>query len=203
MKISFSNCRSKRHRCRNAFTLIEMIVIITMLTSLIALTGTTFSLLMRSEKLVTQSLITERITARLAEHFRNDVHESKIGTLVESTTTTGQELLLGDDGGTRIRYLITKEGIARFTVHQGKIVARDDFRLPDCHSTFAKGPESDSLLRSLTIKRSGPIMTRHAHAPKTLRALEIEAFLDRRSRPLLSTADRDSQATTEATEARQ
>ena len=55
---------------RRGVSLIEMVVVISMMTVVIGLVGMTFHLLLRSEKLVSQSFVTERTISRLAVQFR-------------------------------------------------------------------------------------------------------------------------------------
>ena len=167
---------------RQGFTLIELVIVMSMFATATTLTGMTFFLLMKSEKLVSQSFIMERTIARLAERFREDVHRSQKADLnvVDETSDSPNQMTFVDSEGLRIRYRTTKGGIARLTLNDETIFARDDFHLPDCHSSLAKGTESDLLLCRLIIERPGVTITRNAQAPHPLRSLDIRAHLNRR-----------------------
>ncbi len=167
---------------RQGFTLIELLIVMSMFATATMLTGMTFFLLMKSEKLVSQSFVTERTIARLAERFREDVHRSQKADLnvVDETSGSPNQLTLVDSEGRQIRYRSTKGGIARLTLNDETIFARDDFQLPDCHSSLARGTESDPLLCRLIIQRPGVTITRNAQAPHPLRSLDIRAHLNRR-----------------------
>ena len=69
----------KKRRKRSGVSLIELLASIAMLTTLLVLTGTTFHLLFRADKSVSQSFVTERSISRLAVQFRDDVHQSESG----------------------------------------------------------------------------------------------------------------------------
>ena len=169
-------------RHRQGFTLIELLIVMSMFATATMLTGMTFYLLMKSEKLVSQSFTTERTIARLAERFREDVHRSQTADLnvVDETSGSLNQLTLVDSEGQRIRYRTTRGGVARLALNEETIFARDDFHLPDCHSNLAKGTESDPLLYRLIIQRPGVTITRNAQAPHPLRSLDIRAHLNRR-----------------------
>jgi hypothetical protein len=102
-----------------------------------------------------------------------------MGKVISESPDVANELLLEDDQGTRLRYQVTKEGVVRFLVDGGKTMARDDFRLPDCHISLTAGDESDSMFRTLTIERPMATITRNSRAPKPLRSLKIQAQLNR------------------------
>ncbi|MEI8017920.1 MAG: prepilin-type N-terminal cleavage/methylation domain-containing protein, partial [Schlesneria sp.] len=118
---------------RRGVSLIEMVVVISMLTVVIGLVGMTFHLLLRSEKLVTQSFVTERTISRLAIQFRDDVHQSETGVLTGGTENDKPTLTLGNTSGSQIRYLVTADGLVRLLETHDRVTARDDFRLPDCN----------------------------------------------------------------------
>ncbi len=158
-----------------------------MLSVVLSLTGMTFYLLMRSERLVTQSFVTERTISRLAVLFRDDVHQSETGTVIEPTEALPNELALETASGIRVRYRVTKQGVARLLLEQDEIVSRDDFRLPECNVQIAAEDQSALGLRILEIKRPTTTVTKNSHAPRPLRTLAIQAYLNRRQPALAQT----------------
>jgi prepilin-type N-terminal cleavage/methylation domain-containing protein len=173
---------------RDGFTLIELLVVITMMGAMLSLVGMTFYLLMRSEKLVSQSFVTERSIARLACQFRDDVHQSESREVVPESSQAAAQLLLKSAGKLRVRYRVTKDGIARQVVEGDVTVSREDFRLPDCRVRFVDPNEAAELRCELDIERSLAMVTRPSQAHLPLRSLRIQAYLNRQ-RPIVRRAD--------------
>lgn len=170
-----------KHSRRCGYTLIEMVVVISMLTTLFGIMGVTFNLLLRMDKAVLQGFVTERTISRLAILFRDDIHQATEGIVVEETELTLQPRSMGRDAGVSVRYVVTDQGVTRLTRDQGAVVARDDFVLPDCEITFVSGEGDEAQRRVLSIRRpaASPLGKRHEYAP--LRQLNIEAYLSKPS----------------------
>lgn len=170
-----STSLATRNALRQGYSLIELVVVMSMLSVLLALTGTTFYFLMRSEKSVTQSLVTERSVSRLANQFRDDVHQSirceQAGGVGEKKT----ELTLKTDDQHQVQYRTTKGGLTRYQVEAGNAVAREDYRLPECEIHFESDGESNPTLCTLVIQRPGAVMMRTPRGAIPLRALKIQA----------------------------
>jgi hypothetical protein len=180
--LATSNRSASDNSRRRGVSLIELIVVIGMLSSIFSLTGVTFHLLFRTGKGVAQSFVTERSLSRLAVQFRDDVHQAETGVITGGSDGTRIELSLGDASGVRVRYVVTSEGLARLLVEQGNIVARDDFRLPECRISLSVGQEPDAALRTLTIERHGASLTQQQSTHRPYRELAIEAYLNRQPR---------------------
>ncbi len=186
-----------RKHTRRGVSLIEMVVVISMLTVVIGLVGMTFHLLMRSEKLVSQSFVTERTISRLAIQFRDDVHQSETGVLSNGSESDEPALTLATGSGIQIRYLINSDRLARLVVTHDQITARDDFRLPDCQISVSSGEDRESSLRRLEIKRPGAVLVKNHQEAAPLKALKIDAHLKRNDRQASATTDISSKSTTE------
>lgn len=169
--------RSIQLSLRQGFTLIELLVAISIFYVIASLTGMTFYLLTRSERLVSQSFVIELTTTRLAEKFREDVHRSKTADVVHDESKTLVQLNLADSFNRTIQYRITKTGVARSEMKGDTVVHRDDFLFPDCQTDLVIDKELSPNVCQLLIKRPGVQMTRNPHAPKPLRTLEIRARL--------------------------
>ena len=126
--------RSSAGECvsRRGYTLVEMVVVISMLTMIISLAGMTFHLLLRTDKAVLQASVTERTISRLAILFREDVHRAETGVIDTQEEQTPQRLSLEVPGRDPVRYVVTEAGIVRLTLEHGAVIARDDFVLPEC-----------------------------------------------------------------------
>lgn len=164
---------------RAGVSLIELLVCISLMVTILALTGKTFHLLFRADKSVTQSFVTERAITRLSIQFRNDVHQAATGTIPVDSTSAGKELLLIDSGAGRVKYVVTKEGLARLVVDGETVTAREDYRLPDCEVRFASGGEADSTWRTLIIERPGSVITKNIVTVNPVRAITVQASLNR------------------------
>lgn len=179
---------------RDGVAILELLAVISMLAVVMSITGMIFHLLMRSEKLVTQSFVTERAISRIAIQFRNDVHLSTLGTLSSRSNGTPDELALGDDGTTRVKYRVTREGLTRLQFDRDGVTVREDFRLPECQVRLTPGTETDPTLRTLVIARPGAAITRNPSAPRPLRALEIHARLGRYKSAISLNSSRPAEA---------
>ena len=175
------NQTSHRQRIssRRGVTLIELVVALTMFSFMMTLSGMTFHLLMRSEKMVSQSFVTERALSKLAIDFRDDVHRAKSGTMPASEGASIQQLDLDFTDGTSARYLIDKNRVTRSLMKADTLTAREDFRLPDCQIRFAPVIDSDPRVRRLIIERPAPTMTRNSRAPQPKRPIVMDAYLGR------------------------
>ena len=185
---------------RSGVSLIEVMVVITFLTLLMSLTGMTFHLLFRSEKLVTQSFVTERAISQLSIQFRNDVHLSESGVVTSDSAAETAELLLSLPDGLTIHYLAKRAALIRLQKEGERIVTREDYRLTDCRPVLLAGPDSDVSLRTLLIARPGATIVQKEHQPLPLRSLRIEARLNRLSGNRSTRSNDGTQASPETTE---
>ena len=186
------------HR-RRGVSLIEMVVVISMMTVVIALVGMTFHLLIRSEKMVSQSFLTERTISQLAVQFRDDVHRSETGVITGGSERDQPELVLGNANGIKIRYAVTADGLVRLIVTDCQVTARNDFRLPDCRVSFSSGPDDESSLRRLVIERPGAVLVKKHQESVPFRAMKIDAHLKPKDRLVTATTKVDNNSTAEKT----
>ena len=161
------------------FTLIEIMVVISIATLMISLVGMTFHMILRSEKLVSQSLVTERTISNLANQFRSDVHESEDGIVTADESQQNFELALGDSAHVRVRYRASPAGLIRVVMEGDDVVSREDYRLPECRILIEGGPESNPRLRSIVIRRPSATVVQKEQAPRPVRAIPIEAYLQK------------------------
>ena len=163
---------------RQGFTLIELVVVIVMLTVMLSLAGTTFYLLLRAEKGVSQSFVTERTISKLAIQFRDDVHQAGISEWSGDQAAMTQTLTLKNDRGNTIVYKVTPNVLSRIHFEHDVILGREDFLLPECEILFEKDNGGVGSLRSLVIQRPGAMVIKNQQLPQPLRPLRIEAHLN-------------------------
>ena len=164
---------------RRGYSLVEMVVVMSMLTMIISLAGMTFHLLLRTDKSVLQGFVTERTISRLAILFREDVHQADTGVIEAEVEQAPQRISLEAPGRNPVRYVVTDEGVVRLTLEHGSVVARDDFVLPECEVTLTAGDVDDAALRTLMIERPVASLVGKRQEQALRRQLKIEAYLHR------------------------
>jgi prepilin-type N-terminal cleavage/methylation domain-containing protein len=169
--------RSDPSPARRGVSLIEMVVVISMLTVMISLAGMTFHLLLQSEKQVTQSFVTERVVSQLAVQFRDDAHQSTSAAVTTDPDSATSKMEFGRSSGTWCRYLSTAEGVTRLLLKDESVVSREDYRLPDCLISFAAGEGTGTSIRTLLIDRPGIRLVKKERMPSPRRLLRIDAHL--------------------------
>ena len=175
---SFRSLLSPQVQGRNAFTLVELMVVVSMLGALMILIGAVFSLLMRSEKTAMQSVLMERTISRLSEQFRKDVHETTSFVCGPGNGGEFAELSLTRGANGAIRYRVGKNGIERQLISQNSVTARDTFVLADCQSHFEQGNGTGATMLSIVVLRPGALLQRTPHAPIPRRRMEIQAHIN-------------------------
>ena len=197
MVTTIRRAQSGTHK-RRGVSLIEMLVVISMMTIVIGLVGMTFHLLLRSERLVAQSFVTERTISRLAIQFRDDVHQSETGVLTGGSENDKPALTLGNTSGNQIRYVVIAEGLVRLLETHDRVTARDDFRLPECHISIFAGSDGESSLRRLVIERPGAALVKKHQEAVPLRAMQIDAYLTRKDRLVNEKSNVEMKSATES-----
>ncbi|MEK6235395.1 MAG: prepilin-type N-terminal cleavage/methylation domain-containing protein [Planctomycetales bacterium] len=140
-------------RSRAAFTLIEMLVVTSVLAVLMVIGC---GLLHAMAKLdgawrdgMTESLVLDRLT----EQFRRDVHLSVSATTSDDDDKPPQLLLTARDGKT-VAYESESNGILRVERRGDAITARETYRLPSCQSArFTVSSDADQPSAALVMRR--------------------------------------------------
>jgi type II secretory pathway component PulJ len=140
---------------RRGKSLIELVVVMTVVATVLLLVGRVLVGLFRVEDRATQALLVGHTLDRLASRLRADVRGA-----------TTAEIDAADDGGTRVRlalpsgesiaYVVEDDGVSR-TVGRGEAtVARDTFRLPGRAVRFEIVERGDTRLLRLTVLPGDP-----------------------------------------------
>lgn len=170
-------------RPRRGFTLLGVLVVITLASTFLALTGPVFHRLFLAQADILRQAQRDQSLMRLGQVFRDDVHEaSRFAELVEPAGLLLQGFAAPDR---EIRYRVDREGVRREVLEKGETVTQDLFRLSPCSARLTVLPaevagNSVGLVQlMLECPRSG--MTRStSHQP--VRDLRITAEVGRNAR---------------------
>jgi hypothetical protein len=133
---------------RRGKSLIEMLVIISVLSVVMSLAGGTLILLLRCERQVKRDLDQERSLVRLGQQFRADAHAA-------TGAEVGPACVLKLAGGQTIRYAAGNAGVTREVMDGEKVEHRDQFALPaPADVRFESPAEASGKLVRLLIQPS-------------------------------------------------
>lgn len=165
---------------RGGVSLIEVVVVMTMISFVFLCIGTTVHLLLRTEKVVSQSVVMERTISRLGNLFRDDMHRSEKVVEIPGAdgSTTELRLVAGDQE--RVRYRIAAGQVTREVIDDDATVMRDDFRLPDCRVRIRHERQEKAESYALLLERPRAGAQKNPESPIPLRILPIEANLNSR-----------------------
>ena len=176
---------------RRGVSLVELMVVISVITILFSMVGVVFHRLFQSEQVSMRAALTERTISRLSDHFRRDVHaamtamhamraeagkESPLSLVLKTSPNAGVE---GSDPMTVV-YSIDDGEVIREAFVDGRTASREVYRLPECQMRFpASTNEVTVEMVSLVIERQGSTVTPQPQAVRPRRSLVIEAALGR------------------------
>ena len=141
--------RSARPRSASGKSLVEVMVVVTIVSIILAACTTTLAALMHVERQFRRDAEQTTTLARLAARIRSDAHQA-------TALQAGDACVLSMPGGEAIHYAADGRAIIR-EVHRGMTVEhRDAFRLPgDADIAFEAVEQSGGKLLRLTIRGSG------------------------------------------------
>lgn len=163
---------------RRGKSLVEMLVVITLLGGLAGTSGTVIHRLMRAEQAVHADLVWQRSVNDLAEQFRADVHAATEAALIDEGN--GLRLTLPD--GT-VTYAISRHGIGRIGEANGKDARSQEYRLEESGVKFTTEAAVERTWATVSIPRTQAALTRSAIADTVMPRVEIRAVLGRRNAP--------------------
>lgn len=116
-----------RNRQRSGYTLVEMVVAMSLILVLMTVSGTLFVALTRSERNAQRSAAAQQTISQLDGLFRRDVHQARSATIAQDER--GQPVLtLSLPGNATVRYAAEDSQLTRLAVTDGR-THRDDFRI--------------------------------------------------------------------------
>lgn len=173
---------------RRGASLIELMVVVSIITILFSMVGVVFHRLFLSEQLAMRAALTERTVSRLADQFRRDVHSATTATFIENEAGLASSLVLmssrdtvaGASTPANVVYSIHKGDVLRELIADGKATSREFYRLPECQMRLATSTDEAKVeMVSLAIERQGSTVTPQPQAARPRRSLAIEAALGR------------------------
>lgn len=192
---------------RRGASLVELMVVISMLTVVLGMVGVLFHRLFQAELIAAKTTVTEVTTMRLADQFRRDIHEAI--TVKRSGGSDGTPATLelnGRDDTMTVLYMAAVNKVQREVKQQQAIVARETYRLPGCRVTFPKpeaatpangdAPMQQPAMVTLYLERPHATVSASNQAKLPLRGIVIDAELgrDHRLAASISRAPRDEEA---------
>jgi type II secretory pathway pseudopilin PulG len=142
---------SKRCHVRHgAFTLIEALVMIALLTAATTVSLSLLSHLVKITDKTTKQSLTIREVARLADRLRDETHRSQVATLERDA----MKLVLASPDGRKSEFELRADGVI-FRSQQGMAVANDRFQIePNAAWRFIK-QEQESFVSLVLRPASG------------------------------------------------
>ena len=166
---------------RSGFTLVEMLVVLSVAAVMLGVSVSTIHLLLDAEREAARSVRFNTSVARLAQAFRSDIHASRHVELPASEAGKPIVLVATADGG-QIRYELDEHLATRIETEGGRQVHREVYYFP-LHSRMRFEHQPDQKLVRLEIDMAAGVSGTRAvpsavsDGPK--RQLAIEAALGR------------------------
>ncbi len=167
---------------RRGKSLVEMLVVITLLGGLIATSGTVIHRLMRAERAVSADLVWQRNVTELAEQFRADVHAATNAVVIEDGN--GLNLTLPDGA---VTYAISKHGVGRLWQPGTGAPRSVEYRLDEPGVKFTAETVTEQNWAAVLIPRTNTALVRSAIPDVVTPCIEIRAVVGR----LISPARKD------------
>jgi prepilin-type N-terminal cleavage/methylation domain-containing protein len=138
---------TSRMKHRRGFTLIELIVVLSLWGAILPLAGGTICLLLRAQTATADSLADGMTLSRFAQTFRADVHAARKARGESLPAKLVEEVVLELDSARTISYTTgaTAGDIVR-TARKGDVTERrEEFRLVGTQTRFEVGPEGRTV----------------------------------------------------------
>jgi type II secretory pathway pseudopilin PulG len=191
VRFSGPSAERRHYGRRGGASLIELLVVISIITALFSMVGVVFHRIFLADQVAMRAALTERTVSRLADQFRRDVHAAITAKRAEAENGAGVRLELTPrlDAATEpsasatVNYSIRAGEVLRELIVDGKVTSREVYRLPECqiHLPVATN-EAKVEMVGLTIERQGSTITPQPQATRPRRTLAIEAALGRDDR---------------------
>ena len=165
---------------RRGVTLVEMLVVISTMSVIMALGITTIFLMMRAEGSGAKALVDSMTYARMANSFRQDVHAARDIQLVADAPDKPNSLRLRLSQTEQVTYQIDDENVIRITKTNDKVDHLEQFRLPNVKAGFelhGNQTAGNSTLIELVLTRRHAAATDQHEAVLPTREYRIKALL--------------------------
>jgi prepilin-type N-terminal cleavage/methylation domain-containing protein len=181
--LHFSIPQDARARgCRRGISLIEMLVVIAVASTMVGLTVTTIHRLLGAEREATRAARYSASVARLARHFRDDLHAARAVEWPAVEAGKPAALVAALEGQRRIRYEVEAHRVTRLETDGAGEMHRDAYYFP-LQSRLVFEPAGEPGLIRLTIAMPAGVPAAKpgdsAGASQPLHLLTIEAAVAR------------------------
>lgn len=169
-------------RTRAAVSLTELLVVMTVASVIVGLSGMMIHRLLAAEHEATRTARFATSVARLSRAFRADVHAARDVELREPNDAQPATLVAQQGDGHEVRYELQAHRASRIETREGNQVHRDDFYFPPgSQLRFERGAEG-SLVR-LELELAGHRRDSKDDAPRRKLAIEAALARDHRFEP--------------------
>jgi len=170
---------------RSGKSLIEIVVVLSTMTVIMALSITTLFLVMRADSFGMTSLAVTSNRARLSRQFRSDVHAAQSASLVPATDSDSQQLSLLHADATVVMYEAANNSVRRTRQQGDDVLSRETFPLSKGDARFTVDEEAGWLRLVHNPQPNIPAVS--SSGGPTLPALHIEARLGSDHRHIVRT----------------
>lgn len=158
---------------RRGKSLVELLVVISMLGMILGTAGTVIYRLMRTERAVETDLVWQRAVTAFAEQFRADVHAAVTAEVLNDGT--GLTLMLPSGS---VTYSLNARGIRRETKSANEPSQHEEFRCGETGVRFTTEEHTDRTWATVVIPRNTAALAKSVSVP-TQPVLEVRAVLGR------------------------
>jgi prepilin-type N-terminal cleavage/methylation domain-containing protein len=158
---------------RRAFTLIELIVVLSLLAVLLPMAGGTIFFLLRAESRSADALREATALSQFSHEFRSDVHAARRAQIT-TKRPAGPGLAFVLDESVTVEYQPEGNGFVSRTMRAGETVERrEQFRLGNARSKFEIADEGREVAVTVTPGNRGFATTSDAGPPAGIRIAAI------------------------------
>ena len=134
---------------RRGMSLVELLVVMSAATVILTMSAELIHRIMIANSKARSFADVERISMRLANTFRRDIHEANDASFGDSAGTDGVLLRLAIQGNQTIEYRREQATVVRILLDTGKPVSRDEFALPPGIELAIRKDESRMVILSI------------------------------------------------------
>jgi prepilin-type N-terminal cleavage/methylation domain-containing protein len=162
---------------RSGFTLVELLVVISVLAIILPMAGATVFFLLQAQSQSAESLRDAMAITQFSHTFRSDIHAARLAHPPAHPPADSGVLLELDDSR-KIEYLAQPNGFVSRTVRRGEVVERrEQFRVGAVHPKFVIAEAGREVGVTISPRIRGSALA--ADATKTAAGIHIAAVVGR------------------------
>ncbi|MFK7777763.1 MAG: prepilin-type N-terminal cleavage/methylation domain-containing protein [Gimesia sp.] len=177
-----NHCRIKNSRNPKGLTLIELLVVMSLMSVIFTVGITTLAFLMRVEMKGTARIQETLNLQKLAQQFREDAGIAQ-NALVIMDEDIPNELHFELESGNSIIYSSNKKNnaIQRLKMQADKIIARNEFRVPEDTLLFSVEKLNQHQFVSMTFRILPEIMHENKTVKPSEKFFKVESFVNQKN----------------------